>query len=216
MIRDLLCFLAFLLPVILWSQEESNNAKQLSNLGLQIDNSPNRGLNYTDTLGSKYSYRNIPITITNDTIFPIHLNLALSGEYDYPSRYGDHKFKVFLLPKELTQNEVTYDTTTYELRLNELRRYFDKGLYPPYNLNETLNPGEKCVITIGTLYPRPTKCGVLPNALFLNNRIGPFDQCDYLVKLDESTNSRLALMLKLDFCNSCTIIPCGQLSYPKH
>ncbi|MDB4727896.1 hypothetical protein OAF63_03820 [Saprospiraceae bacterium] len=194
--------------------------QQTPKSGLQIENSPNRGLNYTDPQGTKLSYRYIPITITNDSTIAINIQIALSKEYDYPDEYGEQKFKVFLLPKELTQDKVTYDTISYELSDNELRNYFDKGLSPLYILNETLEPGEKCDITMGTLYPRPTNCGVLPIVLFSQDNRGLYNACDSLINQDISANPSLALGLKLDFYpgsspEKCTIIPCGQISYPK-
>lgn len=193
--------------------------------GLRIENSPNRGLNYTDPVGTKYSYRNIPITITNDSTIAIHIKLALSNEYDYPSDDDDQKFKVFLLPKELTPDKVTWDSLSGEVGNNELRNFFEKGLNFPYILNETLEPGEKCDITMGTLYPRPTDCGVVPNALFIQNNIGLYNACERLLNQDISIpiapeknqdGTQFNLELKLGFCDrGCFIIPCGQISYPE-
>ena len=183
--------------------------------GLLIENHPNRGLNYTDPLGTKYSYRNIPITFTNDSTIAIQIQIVLSNEYDYPAAYGKQQFKVFLLPKEITPDKVTWDSLSYELGNNELRSFFENGLNPPYSLNEILEPGEKCEITIGTLYPRPTNCGIVPNALFLQNNGDFYQECANLINQDILINSPFVLGLKLDFCESCTIIPCGQISYPK-
>ncbi len=201
----------------------SNIGKQVKvwKSGLLIDNGPPRGLDYTDTLGTNYSFRTITATITNDSTIPIHIQIALSKEYDFPAAYGDQKFKVFLLPKELTPDKETWDSMSYVLGNNywvykELSDFFERGLNPPYILNETLEPGEKCDITIGTLYPRPTKIsGVLPNALFSQNNRGLYHECDSLINQDYSTNSQLSLWLKLVFKESCTIIPCGQISYPE-
>ena len=184
--------------------------------GLQIENGPNQGLNYTDTLGTKYSYRYITTTITNDSTISINLQIASSNEYAYPAPYNDQKFRVFLLPKELSPDKITYDRSSYELGDNEIRSFFDRGLNPPYILNETLEPGEKCVVTFGTLYPNPTNCGIVPNALFSQNNRGLYHECDSLINQDNSTNSQFGLWLKLGFCQGgCTIITCGQISYPE-
>ena len=184
--------------------------------GLRIENGINRGLNYTDAQKIKYSYRYIPITITNDSTTAIHVQIALSNKYNYPAAYGDQQFKVFLLPKELTTEKVTWDSITYELGNNELREFFEKDLNLPYVLNETLDPGEKCDITIGTLYPRPTNCGILPNALFIKNNDSFYKKCDSLKNQDLTFYSRFALGVKLDFCKEdCFVIPCGQISYPE-
>ena len=67
---------------------------------LRIENGINRGVSYTDSLGTRYNLRYIPITITNDSTFPIHIQIAFSNEYDYPTAYGDEKFKVFSFPKK--------------------------------------------------------------------------------------------------------------------
>ena len=194
------------------------NQHHESKSGLRIENSPNRGLNYTDTLGTKYSYRNIPITITNDSTIAIHIQIALSNEYDYPAAYDDQKFKVFLLPKELTPDKVTWNSVSYELGYNELHNFFDRGLNPAYVLNETLEPGEKCFITMGTLYPRPTDSFVLPHALFVQGDSVNFQACDNTIDQDGSTDPELAIGLKLDFNRgesneSCILIPCGQIYY---
>ncbi len=93
--------------------------------------------------------------------------------------------------------------------LDELKHYIDKPI-----LNETLEPGEKYAIGIGTLYPRPPKlCGVLPNALFAHRERGILSTCEWLMKEDPSSNHQIVLGLKLNFGEKCTVIPCGQISY---
>ena len=110
------------------------------------------------------------------------------------------------MPKEWTDTITITDSM-----FDELNNYIDKPL-----LNETVDPGEKFVVAIGTLYPRPPKnCGVLPNALFTHSDRRIFPTCDWLMKEDPSSNLQIALGLKLDFGESCTIIPCGQISYPE-
>ena len=178
--------------------------------GLLIDNEINRGTGYTDSLGTYYNIRYIPITITNDSTIPIHLQMTFSKEYDFPIAYGGQKFKVIPLPKEWALDGVEITDSL----IKELPKYIDKPL-----LNETLEPDEKYVLAIGTLYSRPANCGVVPNALFLQNKRGLYYACDSLINHDKSTNSKLALELKLDFYpdgitkESCIIIPCGQISY---
>ncbi|MDN5204228.1 hypothetical protein QQ008_22745 [Fulvivirgaceae bacterium BMA10] len=185
--------------------ENGPNQHLGSKSGLLIDNGINRGTSYTDSLGTDYNLRYIPITITNDSTIPVHLQIAFSKEYDYPAAYGDEKFRVFLLPKEWADT-ITITNSMFD----ELKNYIDRPL-----LNETIEPGEKCVVAIGTLYSRPTNCGVLPNALFLQNKGDLYHECDGLINQDKSTNSQLALGLKLDLCGRCTLIPCGQISYPE-
>ena len=122
------------------------------------------------------------------------------------------------MPKELPPDSVTFDGVSYELGNNELRNYFDGGLNPPNILIETIEPGEKYVTAIGTLYPRSKDSFVLPNAIFVQGNSVNFQVCDNTIDQDGSTDPRLSLRLKLDFnrgesSESCTIIPCGEISY---
>lgn len=183
--------------------------------GLVIKTGPNRGVSYTDPLGTKFNYRYISSTITNGNTFPIDIQIALSNEYDFPAPYGNQTFKVFLLPIELSSDDITFDSVSYELGDNALRDFFDQGLAPPFTISTTLESGEECVIALGTLYPRPTNCGVVPNALFLLNNSDLYPDCDSLINQGVSANPSFALGLKLDFCSGCTLIPLGQISYPE-
>lgn len=199
--------LSLLGPFTQCAQEKSTRTEQTSNVGLLIDNGINRGINYTDSLGTNYNLRYIPITITNDSTIPIHFQLVFSKDYDYPIAFGDQKFKVIPLPKEWGLNGVEITDSMF----NELKNYIAKPL-----LNKTLEPGEKRVIAIGTLYPRPPKFrGILPNALFAHTDKGIFPTCDWLMNEDPSSNPQIALGLKLNFGESCMVIPCGQISYPE-
>ena len=192
--------------------------KKKSKSGLQIENGPNLGSTHTDTMGIKHNYRNITATITNDSTIPIHLQIALSKEYVFPATCGDKRYKVFLLPKELTPDTATlYNNIT-----DGLGNFLDRCLDDPFILNKTLEPGEKNVVTFGTLYSRPTNCGVVPNVLFAQSDNDNFQACDSLMNQDKSTDPQLALGLKLDFYLprvrspfACTLIPCGHISYPE-
>ena len=181
--------------------------------GLLIDYGMNQGITKKDTLGTQYRY--ITATITNDSTIPIHLNLALSKEYDYPATYGEQKYKVFLLPKELTP-----DTAAIYNNI-PVGNFLDRCLDKPYILNKTLKPGEYCVITIGTLFlEKPYQ--VVPRAVFTQNNKDLYLECDSLINAKMSTNPHLEIGLKVVFCtkcdvyDSCMIIPCGQISYPEH
>ncbi|MBT8220251.1 MAG: hypothetical protein KJP00_10515, partial [Bacteroidia bacterium] len=114
-------------------------------------------------------------------------------------------FSIFPMPKEWALDGVEI---TDNMK-NELKNYIDK----PF-LNTTLKPGEKSVIAIGTLYSRPPKStGVLPNTLFVHSNSGLFPTCKWVMKKDPSSDP-MALGLRLNFGPSCTVIPCGQVSYP--
>ncbi len=189
-----------------------------SKSGLQIEYGSNQGLTHTDSLGIKHNYRYITATITNDSTIPIHLQIALSKEYEFPASCGDKKYKVFLLPKELTPDTAAlYNNIT-----DGLGNFLDRCLDNPYVLNKTLEPGEQHVVTIGTLYSRPTNCGVVPNALYAQGDSHNFHTCNSLMDQDGSTDPPLSLGLKLDFYVTrgrspfeCILIPCGQISYPE-
>ncbi len=193
--------------------ENAPNQHLKSKAGLKIEYKPTRGQPYTDTLGTKYSLRHIPATITNDSTIPIHVQIAFSKEYDYPIAYNDEQFKVFPMPKEWALDGVEITDSTY----NELPKYIDK----PF-LNKTLEPGEKFVVAFGTLYPHPINYGVFPMAVFSQNNRAFHHDCDSLIIPNKSTNPHLVLELNLGFTSgsqaspeSCTIIPCGQISYPE-
>ena len=202
-----------------WNQQTSGSRLQTENglkqhhgskSGLLIDNGINRGTGYTDALGTKVNIRYIPITITNDSTIPIRFQIAFLNEYDHTGSYGNQNFKLIPLPKQwaLDGMEIT------DSMMNALPKYIDKPLF-----NKILVPGEKCVFGIATLYS-PTNYGPVPNALFSHRNRGRFRECDSLISQNESINHHLALELKLDFYRwsqppeSCTIIPCGQISYP--
>ena len=215
--RIILGLLGFLMALIICScsQQPSKGKTQIdhdkqypkSNTGLRIDNGINRGISYTDSFGNNYNLRYIPIISTNDSTTSIHLQIAFSKEYDYPTAYGDEQFKVIPLPKEWALDGVEIT----ESMINVLPQYINQPFF-----DKTLKPGEKCIMAIGTLYPRPTKgSGILPNTLFTHNKRGDFPACDWFMKKDLPSNSQIALGLKLNFGESCMIIPCGQISYPE-
>ena len=181
--------------------------------GLKIEYGPNLGMIDTFKAGN---YIHITATITNDSTIPIHLQVAISEEYDFPAFCGDEKFKVFLLPKEMTP-----DTATLYGKLTDgLGGFLDRCLENPYILDKTLEPGGYAVITIGTLLPMAIKCGALPRAVFAQSDGQNFQECDSGMNQDKSTNPHVALGLKIVFNSgrsqpeTCILLPCGQISYP--
>ena len=203
--------------------EKDPNQHLKLNTGLKIEYGPNLGMIDTFAAGN---YIHITATITNDSTIPIHLQVALSKEFDFPDSCRDNKYKVFLLPKELTP-----DTATLYGKITDgLADFLDRCLDDPYSLNKTLEPGEYAVITNGTLFPRLTNCATLPRAVFIQSDDQNFETCDSRMPVrpaggnqDGSTNPELALGIKLDFYSgkgstpeTCMLIPCGQVSYPEH
>ena len=193
--------------------QDTNGQLQNPKVALHIKTSPNRGLNYTTISGVQRSFRYIPITLTNNNSRPIRIEMGLAAIYPYPPQYGKQEFDLILLPKEIITDEITWDSVSYELEDNMLRQFFDADLNPPYQIDERLDSGEQFAIAIGTLYPRPTSCGVLPSILFIQDRIDRYSECDELLNPLSSWASHSTLALKLDFCQSCAVVPCGQISY---
>ena len=158
--------------------------------GLYIENGPRQGFQYFDSAKTEYNYRYNTITITNDTIIPVQLEIGFS--YTEKNIGESNKSKVFLLPRHLTPSEQHFD----ESMSDELKRFLDYDIDKPEHLNKTLNTTEKCVLTFGVLtntkYPDPTT--------------------PYETKLLISNESSSALSLKLKI-NDTLIIPCGIASY---
>ena len=79
----------------------------------------------------------ITATFTNDRINPIHLQLAISEEYDFPDSCGDKKYNVFSLPKELTldiptlYNHITDGVDNDRLGSKSELPYDHRGSYSP-------------------------------------------------------------------------------------
>ena len=209
MLRKLMFLIVFLAPITLSAQEKSKSSEHASKSGLLFEKGPNRGSGYIDSLGTDYSLRYIPIFITNDSTIPIHVQLAFSKEYDYSVAYGDVKFKVIPLPKEWARNGTT--DSMFDSMFDKLPNYIDKPL-----INETIKPGEKIGLGIGTLVIRPREISINLNAPFAHTEEGIFQTCDWKMNEDPTSNPEIALGLKLVINEICTIIPCGHISYPEH
>lgn len=183
-----------------------------SQSGLTIDYGINRGTGYTDSSGTKFNIRYIPVTITNDSIIPIRIQIEFSKEYDYSGYHGYQKFKVIPLSEEwaLDGLEIT------ESMITNLSKYIDNPTW-----NKTLDPGEKCVFAVGTHY-QAINYGPVPNGLFSQDKKRLYLDCDSPHNQNKSTHPQLALALKIDFYHwtlppeGCRIIPCGKISYPGH
>ena len=176
--------------------------------GLTIKNEINRGTNYTDSLGTDYNIRNIPISITNDSTISILIQIVFSKEYDYPHPNSDEKFQLISLPKEWALDGVGVT----ESMIDELPKYIEKPL-----LNKTIEPGEEFLLSIGSLYPRPAKIsGVLPRTLFVQSDTTTFPKCEWLMEKDRPSNQQIPLGLKIITGDWCMIIPCGSIAYLKN
>ncbi len=196
-----------------------------SKTGLKIENGINRRITPNDSLGITHFLIHATSIITNDSTIPIHLQIALSKEYEFPTLCNDKKYRVFLLPKEQTPNTATL----YDRIINGFDDFIKTCLDNPYIINKTLKPGENCEITIGTLYPSPTNCGVVPRAVFSHDNKGLYHACDRQLPARSaggnqpiSSDPQFEIGVKLEFYNQrkfigpedhCTVIPFGQISY---
>lgn len=186
-------------------KENVDNDKLEFKSGLNIKNRTNRGTNYTDRQGTDYSIRNIPISITNDSTISIHLQIAFSLEYNYPHPESDEKFKLIPLPKEWALDGLGVT----ENMIDELANHIEK----PF-LHVTIKPHEEFLLSIGSLYPRPTKTnGVVPKILFVQNDATIFPDCDWLMQKNQLSNQQIPMGLKIVIGEKCMIIPCGSISY---
>ena len=188
--------------------------------GLKIEYGPNLGSIDKYAAGD---YIFISATITNDSTIPIRLQVAISGEYDFPDSCSHSKYKVFLLPKELTPDTATlYNNIT-----DGVDEFLNRCLDEPYILDKTLKQGEYTVITIGTLLPRPSSCpAVLPRAIFEQSDASSFFECDNRIfgnpvegNQDKSTKPNSVIGIKFVYYRgkslpeTCVLFPCGQISY---
>jgi len=221
-----------LLVIIAFSciQQPSKNGQQFEDgpiqqplkSGLQIEYGPNLGADHTDTFGTRHFYVHSTAIITNDSTIPIHLKLALSNEHEYPTYCGDtHKYKVFLLPEELTPDTATI----YNNIVNGQHDFLNAPIDNSKILHKTLNSGEYCVVSIGVLVQKPTNCAAVPRAIFSYDNKGLYHACDSQINRALSTSAQLEIGVKLEYYNrrkfiapedGCTIIPFGQISYPEH
>lgn len=189
--------------------------------GLKIETGPNLGLRANKSEGITNALIYTTSIITNDSIIPIHIQIALSKEMEFPSMCKDNMYKVFILPKELTPDTATLYNNIVSASDDFLKSPLDNA----YVLNKTLNPGEYCVITIGAQYLGSSNCGVFANALFTQDNKELYLNCGSQINQEISTNPQLEIGVKLGYYydhnfghppDSCDIIPCGKISYPEN
>lgn len=202
MIKNLLFLLTCWSALVYCTQGSSNDSEQAS--GLQIENGINRGVNYTDSIGSTYSIRYIPITITNDTSLAIQLQINFSAT-DYLDNNSQESFSVIPLPERWAMDGV--DIT--DSLLNEIPNYLQQP-----SVSKVLKPGEEWLMAIGTVYPRPARfSGVLPHILFTHTTETVFSECDWDMEEHPSSGPPLALGLRLRLGSNCMVVPAGQMTY---
>lgn len=201
--------------------ENEPNEQHRRKTGLKIEYGPNLGTTHTDTLGIKHFYVHSTNIITNDSIIPIHLEFTLSKEYEFPAFCNDKTFQAFLLPEELTPDTATL----YNNIVNGQHDFLNSPLANPHTINKILEPGEYCVVTIGILIVKPANCAAVPRAVFSHDNIGLYSACHRQTNQALSTDPQLEIGVKLEYYykrkfispdDGCSVIPFGQISYPKH
>ena len=197
------------------TQQSSKNANSYQakfKNGVKIENESNRGTFYADSLGAKYGITYIPVTITNDSTISIRVQFDFANEYHFPQSESDEKFRLLPLPSEWAQDQ----TENTKEMLDNLPHYLDNPVF-----NAIIEPGEKLELGIGVHRSTPSKTSVpIPNILFTKDNMDLYQDCDDLIYQNSSINSPLSLWLKLvvDINSSspwCTLISCGQISYPE-
>lgn len=174
-----------------------NYSKKYSQVS--IENGPRQGLPYFDSNGIKYSYLNITTTITNDSLVPIHLLISFSKEYYYLRSNNILKSKVFLVPRQLTPEE--------------LKQFLDTDVDVPISLDTILNPNERVVVTFGML--TEMKYEEFPYMeLISTDKQFHLNTNESLENLVPSSKDSQTFYLALDIINS-RLIPCGQISFLK-
>jgi len=183
---------------------ESINNAQNDSVNLSINNGQYRGTVYTDSVGTIYNLRYMPVTLTNNSTKPIRLQMNFANEYNFPIANIREKFNVFPMPNEwaIEGSEIT------DSMIDELPKYINTPV-----LDKTLQPGEKFLFAIGVKYIRGKTGGVLPNSIFTMEDKAEFKECDRLKNEDFSSLLIKGLGFKFSVSGSCFIIPCGNYSY---
>jgi hypothetical protein len=158
--------------------------------GLYIKNPGRRGMWYIDptnidpTNGGDW-YFSYTITIRNDTLIPVHLDIS------FPETGWGLKDSIksifFLLPEDLTLSRV--------MSKEELQWFLDVGKNTPVYLSKTLNPTETCAMTFGIL---------------TNTKHNPTTSYDSKLFTSPKNASELSVKFKM---NEKLTIPCGHITY---
>lgn len=182
--------------------------------GVYMDHGPQQGQYYTDPQGNSWFYRYMTTTISNDSVMPLHIDLAFLKEYHYPAPMDEQTFKVFLLPETLMADK------EYEAYQKDLKNFLDRPLEKPLELHKIIYPKGSYEITIGVLtglkYMSPGQFALLSKGHKLH-----FLAHDSLISQAVANSKPLELSLALDFYSadksgSCfSFIPCGRMVYGK-
>ena len=218
MTRKLSIILALTTLFIQCSQEKPQHTDHVpeTNIkpGLSIETGINRGITPFDSRKINSFLIHTTSTISNDTTFPIRLQMDLSQGYAFPALCNDDSFYVFIIPEP---------EALWNSRKDSFRNYVDACLRDPLKVVKTLEPGEQISLTLGCLYPAPTQCGVFPRALFTTEHKDAHGQCDWRLHEKKSQNRSFELFVELGYYydngfgrppDSCAVLASGHFSYP--
>lgn len=201
---------SFIPPI---AQNQSPDAQLGRIAGLSLTNQPVRGMGYTDSLGNKYGLRHIPTYITNDSMVPIHVEIAFARSYNTPEAFGEKKFKVFPLPKEWARDGLGPSDTM----LTEMPKYIAHPI-----MSKTIAPGERFVLGLGILTPYPAEYGVFPIAVIPNENEKYYGECVDLIEPEQLPDGQKVFQLCIGFASGSqaypdgrTTIVAGRISYPE-
>ena len=167
--------------------------------GLRIEYGPNLGTSHMDKSGVKYFYVHSTAIITNDSLIPIHLSLAMSNELDFPTYCEDsNQYKVFLLPEELTPDTATI----YNNIVNGQHDFLNHPLTNQNIINRSLKYGEFIVVTIGVLIPKPSNCAAVPRAVFTEDTNELYSKCENQINQLLMSKSSFEIGVKLEILQS--------------
>jgi hypothetical protein len=185
-------------------------------LGISILNGPRQGFQYRDTAGVEYAYRLITTEIINDTTLPVNVDVAFKGVYDHPCFDSGPKFRLFLLPRELTPEHQRFDTEVSP----ELKHFLDAGPNTGIELHQKIQPGESVAMSIVALtekkYIDPFQLAVMTK-----NHLHQFNGHHSLIqkKVFESEVNTLSLGLDFfdlfgkDTAKCYLVVPCGKITF---
>lgn len=199
-------------------KEPGSNEMPKSKTGLKIETTPTRGTAFTDSLGLEYFIVHVTNTITNDSTIPIQLQIDLPSAFSYPISGNYVNFKIVLWP-ELTEPPHLY--TDRQRRVQVMKNRTISDWEASNQFNKLLEPGEKYVVTIGTLVNAgaPNICSPVAYSLLTYSGRRNYSDCNWTLDEEYLTDTQSALGLQVGFCTSgqhyesCTIITCGQITY---
>jgi hypothetical protein len=200
------------------SKKPGSNHPSKSGTGLKIESSPTRGTLLADSLGSEYFIVHVSNTITNHSSTPIQLEMDLPIEFSYPISNNHVNFRIVLWP-ELTEPPGLFSDS--QSRIQVMENWTISDWESSNQFNKLLAPGEKYVVTIGTLVNTAvsTICSAVAYSFLTYSEKSNYSDCDWTLDGEQVTNPPLALGLQVGFCTSglhyehCTIITCGKITY---